>query len=65
MGPVPVWCLMGNHFHLVVETPRPNLVAKIAGRLGRETRMMLAWIAQRLRMGTADYTAPCLRAASA
>ena len=37
---------------------------KIAGRLRRETTMTLAWIAQRLRMGTADYTAQCLRAAS-
>ena len=24
---VQAWCLMGNHFHLVVETPLPNLVA--------------------------------------
>ena len=24
---VHAWCLMGNHFHLVVETPQPNLVA--------------------------------------
>ena len=21
------WCLMGNHFHLVLETPQANLVA--------------------------------------
>ena len=20
------WCLMGNHYHLCIETPRPNLV---------------------------------------
>jgi putative transposase len=26
---VHAWCLMGNHFHLVVETPRANLVAGI------------------------------------
>jgi REP element-mobilizing transposase RayT len=26
-GPVHAYCLMGNHFHLVVETPRGNLVA--------------------------------------
>ena len=24
---VLAWCLMNNHFHLVVETPEPNLVA--------------------------------------
>jgi len=24
---VHAYCLMGNHFHLVVETPQPNLVA--------------------------------------
>ena len=23
---VHAWCLMRNHFHLVVETPQPNLV---------------------------------------
>jgi REP element-mobilizing transposase RayT len=24
---VPAYCLMSNHFHLVVETPRANLVS--------------------------------------
>jgi REP element-mobilizing transposase RayT len=24
---VHAWCLMGNHYHLVVETPEPNLSA--------------------------------------
>ena len=24
---IHAWCLMGNHFHLVTETPRGNLVA--------------------------------------
>jgi putative transposase len=24
---VHAWCLMSNHFHLVVETPKANLVA--------------------------------------
>jgi putative transposase len=24
---VHAYCLMGNHFHLVMETPQPNLVA--------------------------------------
>ena len=26
---VHAYCLMGNHFHLVVETPRANLVALV------------------------------------
>ena len=26
---VHAWCLMSNHFHLVVETPKPNLVEEI------------------------------------
>src|SRR5437867_12849628 len=28
---VHAWCLMGNHFHLVLETPQPNLVLKGVG----------------------------------
>ena len=36
---------MGNHFHLVIETPQANLVA------GMKTTTTLKWIAQRLRMG--------------
>jgi len=27
---VHAWCLMGNHYHLVVETPNANLVAGMA-----------------------------------
>ena len=34
---------------------------KIARRLRGETTMTLAWIAQRLAMGTAGYAAQCLR----
>ena len=26
---VHAYCLMGNHFHLVLETPRPNLVVRM------------------------------------
>ena len=33
--PVQAWCLMGNHFHLVVETPQGNLVAGLRDPLGR------------------------------
>ena len=31
---VHAWCLMGNHFHLVVETPQANLVAGMKWWLG-------------------------------
>ena len=31
------WCLMNNHFHLVVETPQPNLVAGMKWLLGTYT----------------------------
>jgi putative transposase len=35
---VQAWCLMGNHFHLVVETPRGNLVAGMKWLLGTYTQ---------------------------
>jgi REP element-mobilizing transposase RayT len=31
---VPVYCLMANHFHLVMETPQANLVAGMKWLLG-------------------------------
>ena len=31
---VHAWCLMGNHFHLVVEIPQANLVAGMKWWLG-------------------------------
>src|SRR5438876_7051716 len=34
---VHAYCLMGNHFHLVVETPKPNLVAGMKWFLGTYT----------------------------
>src|SRR5437879_3973667 len=34
---VHAWCLMPNHFHLVVETPRANLVAGMKWFLGTYT----------------------------
>jgi len=34
---VHAWCLMSNHFHLVVETPRANLVAGMKWFLGTYT----------------------------
>jgi len=35
---VHAWCLMSNHFHLVIETPAPNLVAGMKWLLGVYTR---------------------------
>jgi len=34
---IHAWCLMGNHFHLVVETPQGNLVAGMKWFLGTYT----------------------------
>ena len=34
---VQAYCLMGNHFHLVVETPKPNLVSGMKWLLGTYT----------------------------
>src|SRR6267142_2850274 len=34
---VHAWCLMRNHFHLVVETPKPNLVDGMKWLLGTYT----------------------------
>ena len=34
---VPAWCLMLNHFHLVIETPKANLVAGMKWFLGTYT----------------------------
>jgi putative transposase len=34
---VHTYCLMTNHFHLVVETPQPNLVAGMKWLLGTYT----------------------------
>jgi REP element-mobilizing transposase RayT len=35
--PVPAFCLMRNHFHLVVETPQANLIAGMQWLLGTYT----------------------------
>jgi putative transposase len=34
---VHAYCLMGNHFHLVIETPKPTLVAGMKWFLGTYT----------------------------
>src|SRR6185503_11407990 len=35
---VHAWCLMSNHFHLVIETPQANLVAGMKWLLGVYTK---------------------------
>src|ERR1700674_1024873 len=34
---IHAWCLMSNHFHLIVETPKANLVAGMKWFLGTYT----------------------------
>ena len=34
---IHAWCLMRNHFHLIVETPKPNLVLGMKWFLGTYT----------------------------
>src|SRR5258707_13661345 len=34
---VHAYCLMSNHFHLVIETPQPNLLAGMKWLLGTNT----------------------------
>jgi REP element-mobilizing transposase RayT len=48
-------CLMQNHFHRVVETPKANLVA------GMKWFLTVDWIAQRLQMGCRHTLANWLR----
>ena len=48
---VHAWCLMPNHFHLVVETPRANLVARMKWFLGTYTARF-----NRLRIPTKSDT---------
>jgi hypothetical protein len=42
---------MPNHYHLVLETPEPNLVAGMA-RLRRETTLSTKAIAARVHLGS-------------
>jgi REP element-mobilizing transposase RayT len=39
---VHAWCLMSNHFHLVVETPQANLVAGMKWLLDTSPRVSTA-----------------------
>jgi hypothetical protein len=74
---VHVYCLLRNHFRLVLETPQPNLVVgmkwheaglkarrkgepkkvELAWQLRSQTTMPLAWIAERLQMGSRGHLA--------
>src|SRR3989442_491473 len=38
------WCLMSNHFHLVTETPRANLVEGRQWLLGVYTNRFIEWV---------------------
>jgi len=53
---VHAYCLLRNHFHLVLETPQPNLVVGMKWLLTKTT-MPLAWIAERLSMGSRGHLA--------
>ena len=46
---VHAYCLMNNHFYLVLETPQANLVAGMRWFLGTYTAR---WIAERLHIGS-------------
>jgi REP element-mobilizing transposase RayT len=48
---VHAYCLMPNHYHLVLETPEPNLVAGMAW-LRRETTLSTKAIAARMHLGS-------------
>ena len=48
---VHAYCLMPNHYHLVLETPEPNLVAGMAW-LRRETTLSTKAIAARVHLGS-------------
>ena len=45
---VHAWVLMGNHFHLLLETPEPNLVAGMKWLLGVYSQ---GWNRRRQRKG--------------
>jgi REP element-mobilizing transposase RayT len=60
---VHAWCLMNNHFHLVIERTESELrrrrkgdpkKVRIARRLREKTTMTLKWIAGELYMGGLD-----------
>ncbi len=60
---VHAYCLMSNHFHLLLETPQPkghHVKVKIAQQLREQTPMHRQWIADRLRMGSASYVSNLL-----
>jgi REP element-mobilizing transposase RayT len=48
---VPAYCLRPKHYHLVLQTPEPNLVAGMAW-LRRETTLSTKAIAARVHLGS-------------
>jgi REP element-mobilizing transposase RayT len=48
---VHAYCLMGNHFHLVTETPQPNLVAGMKWFLGTYTGRFKSVVVDERRAG--------------
>ena len=42
--PVPAWCLRPNHFHLVLATPQPTLVAGLKWLLERGPLKVLSYL---------------------
>ena len=62
---VHAWVLMGNHFHLLLETPQPNLVAGMKWLLGeilQQTQIIRAFPCRRsfsLRVFSHGQTMDC------
>jgi len=56
---VHAYCLMPNHFHLVVETPQPNLVAGMKWFLGTYTgRFNMRFVADSFFLAHRNLTFP-------
>ena len=55
---VHAYCLMPNHFHLVVETPKPNLVAGMKWLPGAPTLAASTAATSSAAISSADVTKP-------
>ncbi len=56
---VHAYCLMSNHYHLVLETPEPNLVAGMAWLQSTYTIRLSGWKGGALRKPTRTCMSPC------